>query len=43
VVVDKFMWFGIREIINDFRLQQLGLDPIRIGEHGGTARISFPS
>lgn len=35
-MVDKFLWFGMRETINTFRADTLGLDPIRLGEHGGT-------
>jgi len=33
--VDKWLWFGTQEIVNEFRTQDLGLDPIRMGEHGG--------
>lgn len=36
-MVDKFLWFGMRETINTFRADTLGLDPIRLGEHGGTS------
>jgi len=35
LVVDKFLWLGIQDIVNELRVARLGLSPLRLGEHGG--------
>lgn len=35
LVVDKFLWLGIQDIVNELRVARLGLPPLRLGEHGG--------